>query len=138
MNAFMIAVFEDHPAAERARTELVSRGFPTDRVELTSTHEPGQAAALPANTLTGKLEAYFDKLFENDEGGHPPVRQLVDRVRAGGGTITVHPRGEVEIEQAREILQGCSAVALIERGIETQSRLEHAASERSPFIDTRH
>jgi hypothetical protein len=129
MGAFMIGVYEDHRAAEQARTELVAHGFATDRVELTSSQEPGQAATLPADTLMGKLEGYYSQLFEGEDGA-APVRQLVERVRGGGATITAHPRGEVEVQQARETLQRHRPVDVIERGVESQSRLERAATGR--------
>lgn len=138
MGAFMIAVYPDHAAAERARTELVARGFATDRVDLTSPEEAGQAGAMPAETPDGKLEEYFGKLFEGEEdAGRAPVQQLVEHLHRGGATITAHPRGDIEVEQAREILQRHQAGEIIEVGIESQSSLEHAAADRSAIMSTK-
>jgi hypothetical protein len=44
MSAVLLAVFDNHEAAEGVRTDLVRDGFPTDRVELTAGCEPGRAA----------------------------------------------------------------------------------------------
>ena len=43
MSAVMLAVFSEYGVAERVRTQLVSDVFPTDRVELTASAEPGRA-----------------------------------------------------------------------------------------------
>ena len=46
MTPVIVALFDDYGIADRVRTELVADGFPTDRVELTSLMEPGQADML--------------------------------------------------------------------------------------------
>ena len=48
MGAVLLAVFKNHASAERVRSGLIRDGFPTDRVELTSQAEPGQAGIEPA------------------------------------------------------------------------------------------
>ena len=48
MSAVILAVFSEYGAADRVRTRLVSDGFPTDRVELTASSEPGRAGLHPA------------------------------------------------------------------------------------------
>ena len=47
MSAVLLAVFGQYGDADRVRTKLVSDGFPTDRVELTSSAEPGRAGVQP-------------------------------------------------------------------------------------------
>ena len=47
MSAVLVAIFNDHAAAEGVRTRLVKDGLPTDRVELTSCQELGQAKLVP-------------------------------------------------------------------------------------------
>ena len=43
MSALIAALYKDHATAARIRTSLVSQGFATDRVQLTSREEPGPA-----------------------------------------------------------------------------------------------
>ena len=48
MSSVLLAVFNDYEAADRVRVQLVRDGFPTDRVELTASCEPGRAGLHPA------------------------------------------------------------------------------------------
>lgn len=103
MTPVIVALFDDFLIADRVRTELVAGGFPTDRVELTSKVERGQADAEPGESYWRKVSNYFHGIL--DQTGHAEVAdQLADRVRIGGSTITVHPRGDDEIDNARVIL----------------------------------
>ena len=68
MAAVLVALYEDYDTAGRVRTQLVSDGFPTDRVELTSSREPGQAGSMPGDSRGDQFQKYFDTLFEDDNG----------------------------------------------------------------------
>ncbi|HEV7715508.1 MAG TPA: hypothetical protein VGO53_07925 [Steroidobacteraceae bacterium] len=126
MSALIAALFGDHATAERVRTKLVSDGFPTDRVELTSTHEPGQAALGPADRPGDQLEDYFRQFFDrDDERGN--VQTFVDAVRHGQAAIIVHPRGDLETRRAQQILRSASPAEVREHDLANQS-MERAAS----------
>jgi hypothetical protein len=133
MAAVLIALYDDHATAERVRTELVSDGFPTDRVELTSLREPGAAGALPGDSLPQKLVQYFQTLFEEAEQPSRGPQFFAERVRHGGSTITVHPRGEVETSRACEILKRSSPAELVAHGMEDQT-FERAAADRNSTV----
>jgi len=133
MAAVLIALYDDYATAERVRTELVSDGFPTDRVELTSLREPGAAGALPGASLPEKLLQYFQTLFEEAEQPRQGPQFFADRVRHGGSVITVHPRGEVENSRACEILQRSSPAELVGHGKEDQT-FERAAADRNSTV----
>ena len=126
MRAVILAVFNEYSAADRVRTRLVRDGFPTDRVELTATCEPGRAALQPAGSDHDRLVAYFRTLL-SEEDERPFVEGLAERVRDGAATITVHPRGAIETERAAEILEGEGAVEVVGHDLQNQS-FEHAAS----------
>jgi hypothetical protein len=126
MSAVLLAVFNEYGPAERVRTRLVREGFPTDRVELTSSAEPGRAGTLPADTPHGKFVQYFRTLLSKDEE-QPFVDALASRVAGGAATIAVHPRGAIETERAAEILQKEGAVEVVGHDLENQS-FEHAAA----------
>lgn len=126
MSAVILAVFNEYAAADRVRTRLVSDGFPTDRVELTASCEPGRAGLQPAGSAHEKFVAYFGTLLrEADE--RPFVEGLAERVDRGAATITVHPRGAIETERAAEILEGAGAVEVVGHDLQNQP-FEHAAS----------
>lgn len=58
---------------------------------------------------------------------------LAERVRHGGSTITVHPRGEVETSRACEILKRSSPAELVAHGMEDQT-FERAAADRNSTV----
>jgi hypothetical protein len=127
MSAVLLAVFGQSGDAERVRTKLVSDGFPTDRVELTSSAEPGRAGLQPAGSNRAKFVQYFRTLLsQEDERAFADA--LAERVEGeGAATIAVHPRGAIETARAAEILQDAGAVEVVGHDLQNQS-FEHAAS----------
>jgi len=127
MSAVLLAVFGQHGDAERVRTRLVRDGFPTDRVELTSSAEPGRAGLHPAGSKRAKFMQYFRTLLtEEDERAF--AEALAERVEGGGAsTVAVHPRGAIETARAAEILENEGAVEVVGHDLENQT-FEHAAS----------
>lgn len=103
MTPLMLALYDDYATAERVRTELVAAGFATDRVELTSRAEAGQADAEPGARTAERHANYFHTLL--DQGAEPGVADAFTRsVTEGASAIAVHPRFDYEIESARRIL----------------------------------
>jgi hypothetical protein len=135
MSALVVALFDNHAAADRVRARLVKEGFPTDRVQLTSSAEPGQAAVVGhGNDLETQLEEYFSGLFDRvDE--IPNVHFFVDGVQQGHAALTVHPRGEVETHRALEIMEAARPLEICDHDLQDQD-MEHAASAHNgePFI----
>jgi hypothetical protein len=128
MSAVLAAVYDSHESAEQVRTRLVNDGFPTDRVELTSRKELGQAKLVPAADLEDKLTQYFQQLFPNTRGD-VPVHQLQSAIRAGQAVIAVHPRGQIETDRAIQILNVAGPMQIEARDLDKQS-LEYAAAEQ--------
>jgi len=129
MSAVVTAVFGDHQTAERVRTQLVKEGFPTDRVELTSREELGQAKVVPAPGIAEKLSHYFSQLFPDEGEQQGAVQSLQRAVLDGRAVIAVQPRGEIETGRAVEILSQGGPVEFKANDLDNQS-LEHAASEQ--------
>jgi hypothetical protein len=126
MSAVLLAVFNEYGVADRVRTKLVGDGFPTDRVELTASCEPGRAGLHPALSARAKFLQYFRTLLsEDDEWSY--VELLAARVEDGAVTIAVHPRGAIETVRAAEILETEGAVELVGHDLENQT-FEFAAS----------
>lgn len=133
MSAVLLAVFDDYDAADRVRSALVLDGFPTDRVELTACCEPGRAALEPGNSLHDRLAQYFRTLFARTEG-QQKADMLAERVEHGAATVTVHPRGSIEIQRAVLIMQQAAPADVAAHDLESMP-FEHAASrEDSPWI----
>ena len=126
MSAVLLAVFNEYGVADRVRTRLVGDGFPTDRVELTASCEPGRAGLHPATSARAKFLQYFRTLLSEDNEW-PYVELLAARVEDGAATITVHPRGAIETARAAEILETEGAVEVVGHDLENQT-FEYAAS----------
>jgi hypothetical protein len=126
MSAVLLAVFNDYGLADRVRTKLVIDGFPTDRVELTASAEPGRAGMQPAGTARDRFVQYFRTLL-GEEDERPFVEALARRVEDGAATVAVHPRGAIETARAAEILEDEGAVEVVGHDLQNQS-FEHAAS----------
>ena len=126
MSAVLLAVFNEYGVADRVRTKLVGDGFPTDRVELTASCEPGRAGLHPATSARAKFLQYFRTLLSEDNEW-PYVELLAARVEDGAATITVHPRGAIETARAAEILETEGALEVVGHDLENQT-FEYAAS----------
>jgi hypothetical protein len=130
-------VFNDHATAEGIRTRLVKDGFPTDRVELTSSKELGQAKLVPRQTVSEKLTEYFRKLLQSDNDGKGErwVQLFQRAVLDGKAAVAVHPRGDVETQRAVQLLNAADPVELCGADLENQT-LEHAATDTETPILT--
>ena len=126
MSAVLLAVFNEYGVADRVRTRLVGDGFPTDRVELTASCEPGRAGLHPATSARAKFLQYFRTLLSEDNEW-PYVELLAARVEDGAVTIAVHPRGAIETARAAEILETEGALEVVGHDLENQT-FEYAAS----------
>jgi hypothetical protein len=132
MSAVLLAVFNDLGSADRVRTRLVSDGFPTDRVELTSAAEPGRAGVQPAVSVRARFEQYFRTLLSKEDE-RVFANLLAQRVEDGtASTIAVHPRGAIETARAAEIFEKEGAVEVVGHDLENQS-FEHAAASQDGY-----
>ncbi|HVY82586.1 MAG TPA: hypothetical protein VG994_16465 [Steroidobacteraceae bacterium] len=132
MSALVAALFKDHATADHVRTALVTGGFPTDRVQLTSELEPGQAALVPAPDKSRQLESYFAQIF-TEANERERARDFVDGVRHGNAALVVQPRGDIETRQALEILASSQPLQLCKHDLDKQT-MEKAASEASSTV----
>ncbi len=113
MTPVIVALYEDYGVATRVRTQLVADGFATDRVEVTSRLESGQADAEPGDVFRDRVANYFHTLFDqNDEQAQ--AEDFAARVAKGGSAVTVHPLADYEIASARKILNQNGPVKLEE------------------------
>ncbi|HZO21565.1 MAG TPA: hypothetical protein VFB37_03605 [Steroidobacteraceae bacterium] len=132
MSAVLTALYSNHETAEQVRTRLVQDGFPTDRVQLTSRQELGQADVAPAKELPEKLKQYFHQLFQN-ERAQRSAQRLERAVLDGGAVIAVHPRGDVETQRALALMEDSGPVEFRASDLQNQAG-EHAASSGSEAL----
>jgi hypothetical protein len=128
----MIRIARAHDTAEQVRTALVSEGFPTDRVQLTSPDELGPAALTPSSETKDQLKDYFTQVFP-DPDESKGVRSFVDGVRHGNAAVVVHPRGDIEVERALGILSASDPIELREHDLANQT-MEKAASDADSTV----
>ncbi len=103
MTPVIVAIYDDYGIADRVRTQLVADGFATDRVELTSRLETGQADAEPGGRFAERVANYFHTIFDQNQQ-QAQAEDFTERVVAGSSAVTVHPRADYEISSARRIL----------------------------------
>ena len=133
MSAVLLAIFPDYDVASRVRMALFEDGFPTDRIELTACCEPGRAALQPADTQHRQFARYFGALFTHaDEKDFP--EQLATRLDDGAAAVTVHPRGEVEILRATEILTQAQPTEVVQHELADQRFERAAAKHAKPWV----
>ena len=134
MAAVLLALYAGHPAAERVRNRLVREGFPTDRVRLTSSLEPGEADSVPAQTRKGQFHRYFRSLFD-DAAERSHADRLAERVDGGAAAVTVHPRGEEEVAIAMRLLEEGEPLDIGAEHLD-DTFLEHAAATNPrPYLE---
>jgi hypothetical protein len=126
MGVLVAALYDNHATADRVRTALVSEGFATDRVQLTSRVEPGPAGVTPSDDSTAQLRDYFTQVFPNEDEADE-VRTFVDGVSHGNAALVVHPRGDVEVQRALSILSASQPIQVREHDLANQT-MERAAS----------
>jgi len=133
MSAVLLAVFNDYETADRVRLELVRDGFPTDRVELTAACDPGRAGYMPAAGPRSRFAQYFRTLFKAD-GDRQYAETLAERIDCGAATVTVHPRGSVEVSRAARIIESGSPAEVAHRNLDSQTLEYAAARAEQPWI----
>ncbi len=126
VSAVLLAIFPDYDVASRVRLALFEDGFPTDRIELTASREPGRAALMTTDTVHRQFARYFGALFTSPNEQEIP-EHLACRLDDGAAAITVHPRGPVETSRASQILKHGHPTEVVEHEIADQ-RFEHAAA----------
>lgn len=133
MSAVLLAVFNDYDSADRVRVDLIRDGFPTDRVELTASREPGRAGLQPAASPHDKFVQYFRTLLSR-ENERLCAEMLADRVAQGVATVTVHPRGSTETARATELLEQAGVQEIMRHDLQSQKWEHAAASHEVPWI----
>ena len=131
MSAVLLAVFKEYEGADQARMRLVFDGFPTDRVELTASQEPGRAGLEPGGSLHERFAKYFEVVCAGDNACAERLAGLIDE---GAATVTVHPRGGIEVERALRILNAAGATELVDHDLEDQMWEHAAARYDSPWV----
>lgn len=126
----IVALYKSHAVAEQTRLELFRQGFATDRVDVVASSDHGRAINRPECSTEEDLRAHFSA-FLHEPGDETVVRHIVDAIGEGKGVLVVHPRGKIEIEQARDIIDSREPETILWRVAppESQGGLlgEHAA-----------
>ncbi len=100
----IIALYAHPATAEETRVHLGQEGFPTDRLDIVSLTSHERVVGHPQRSFAQDLAEYF-KVLLTDDTDEPIVDNIVQFIQDGKAVVVVHPRGKVEIEQARQILE---------------------------------
>jgi hypothetical protein len=113
------------------RVTLVRDGFPTDRVDLTASHDLGRAALEPASSPHDKCVEYFSTVLDRDDE-RAYHENFARRIGEGAATVTVLPRGALETARATEILRQAEPDEMVGHDLEKHA-WEHAAARRGGY-----
>ena len=140
MEQTVIGVFDTYDHAERARQQLIARGFSANDVQVRA-HGADLAAAGTASTTSTASHAdvgfmdsvrnFFADLFgpDQDDAGH-----YSEAVRRGGAVVAVTVADEKRVDSAREALSATGAVDIEKRVAEwRQGGYEGYRSDTAPY-----
>jgi stress response protein YsnF len=139
MDQTVIGVFDTYEHAERAKQQLIARGFSANDVQVrahgTDLADSGRTTtARAANTDVGFMDSvanFFADLFgpNQDDAGH-----YTEAVRRGGAVVAVAVADENRLLSAREALAETGAVDIEKRVAEwRQSGYEGYRSDAAPY-----
>ncbi|KFC62318.1 Stress response protein YsnF [Massilia sp. LC238] len=118
MQHTLVAVFDDRTDAQNAMNELLSSGFSTQDVRLSSS-DTTSATATPMTTTTGSdtgigsgIKNFFGDLFGSDDNEHSTRYQ--GAVSGGKNVITVTADSLEEVERAADIVEGFGPIDIDE------------------------
>lgn len=100
----IIALYRTPGTAERVRQRLGNEGVPTDRLDVVSLEDHGRVTHLSDQSYTEDLAAYFHVLL-NEESEWPLVEDIAGSIEDGKAALVVHPRGKVELDMIRPIIE---------------------------------
>jgi hypothetical protein len=100
-------------------------------VQLTSQVEPGAVGT--AHDLESQLEEYFGGLFDRIEE-LPDVHFFVDGVQQGHAALAVHPRGEVEMNRALQIMEQAQPLEICDHDLEDQAEPAASSHDEESFL----
>lgn len=140
MEQTVIGVFDTYDHAERARQQLIARGFSANDVQVRA-HGADLAATGTAGTTSTASQAdvgfmdsvrsFFADLFgpDQDDAGH-----YSEAVRRGGAVVAVTVADEKRVDSAREALSATGAVDIEKRVAEwRQGGYEGYRSDTAPY-----
>ena len=141
MDQTVIGVFDTYDHAERAKQQLISRGFSANDVQVRAhgADLAGSGSSSTASTVTGdhdvgfmdSVRNFFSDLFgpDADNAGH-----YSEAVRRGGAVVAVTVSDESRVDSAREALAATGAVDIEKRVSEwKQTGYEGYRSDAAPY-----
>ena len=140
MEQTVIGVFDTYDHAERARQQLIARGFSANDVQVRA-HGADLAATGTASTTStaghadvgfmDSVRIFFADLFgpDQDDAGH-----YSEAVRRGGAVVAVTVADEKRVDSAREALSATGAVDIEKRVAEwREGGYEGYRSDAAPY-----
>ena len=115
----IVGVFDDYDSANKAAQDLLSEGFPRDRINIVSNFKTGAAGSTvieydrPQEQEGGGITGWFRRMFGRDvseeEQGH-----FAEAVRRGNALLTVDAEPG-QVERATRIMNDNGAIDIDQR-----------------------
>lgn len=122
----VVAVYDNFSDAQQAKNELITSGFPPERVQVTardvSARDVSASTTGEADESFGsKVRNFFGSLFGGDER-HKYAGYYSEAVSRGGAVITVDAANDDEVDRAEDILEHYDPIDIDERNAQWQGQ----------------
>lgn len=130
MRSTLVGIFENRPAAERARSELLRAGFADDEVDLrTGTEDRDWRRSDDRSAYEDESEStigetvadWFRSLFGIDDDDDD-LGIYTEAMRRGESVVTVRTADGDRVDRASDILEACGSIDIDEKADEWQAQ----------------
>lgn len=110
----VVALFDQHAAAQQARERLLARGFEPSSITLSDTADGEVRQSEPeSGGVLASVRHFFADLFGDDR--HDEVGVYADTIARGGAVLKVEVDDDERVDTTREVLESAGAADIDER-----------------------
>ncbi|MBC8650185.1 hypothetical protein GYM54_20255 [Pseudomonas sp. MTM4] len=123
MTQILIAAFDRYAEAERVKTELLSKGVPSDDIQISASFNPATVDSSRVEvvgeepdkdaTVADKIGSFFQNVFGDDSSKH--AGRYPEAARRGSTIVTVTLDDEGQISMVEQLMERNGAIDIDER-----------------------
>lgn len=123
MPQILLAAFDRYAEAEQVKTELLSKGVPSDAIQISASFNPGTVDSSRVElvgeepdddaSVANKIGSFFSKVFGDDSSKH--AGRYPEAARRGSTVVTVTLDTDDEVAMVEQVMEQNGAVDIDER-----------------------